>query len=195
MIEECCSLVDLYTGIRNGSIEVQSTSSRPFEFPETFKEQPFSVVVASKQSGLFQPCNLPEVCRVSQGFKCEMGMSLIIKLRSTAHPGIHACIKGRLNFLINRSPSSSSADIASARYLVYVQCGCGTHLKCWGNTYPQCPPVPMPMLHKKLKRFVESSLISYSLTFCSLSDNHISDKGAHALSEALQVNQSLEDLE
>ena len=28
------------------------------EFPETYKEQPFSVVVASKQSGPFQPCNL-----------------------------------------------------------------------------------------------------------------------------------------
>ena len=33
-------------------------SSHPFEFPETFKEQPFSVNVASKQSGLFQSCNL-----------------------------------------------------------------------------------------------------------------------------------------
>ena len=28
------------------------------EVPETYKEQPFSVVVASKQSGPFQPCNL-----------------------------------------------------------------------------------------------------------------------------------------
>ena len=58
MVEECCSLFDLYTGIRDGSIEVLSTSICPFEFPETFKEQPFSVAVASKQSGLFQPCNL-----------------------------------------------------------------------------------------------------------------------------------------
>ena len=57
-VQECCSLVDLYTGIRDGSIEVLSTSSCPFEFPETYKEQPFSVVVASKQSGPFQPCNL-----------------------------------------------------------------------------------------------------------------------------------------
>ena len=47
VVQECCSLVELYTGIRDGSIEVPSTSSRPFEFPETYKEQPFSVVVAS----------------------------------------------------------------------------------------------------------------------------------------------------
>ena len=58
VVEECCFLVDLYHGIHDGSIEVPSTSSRPFEFPETFKEQPFSVAVASKQSGPFQPCNL-----------------------------------------------------------------------------------------------------------------------------------------
>ena len=58
VVEESCSLVDLYIGIREGSIEVPSTSSCPFEFPETFKEQPFSLVVASKQSGPFQPCNL-----------------------------------------------------------------------------------------------------------------------------------------
>ena len=58
VVEECCSLVDLYNGIRDGSIEVPSTSSRLFEFPETLKEQPFSVVVASKQLGPFQPCNL-----------------------------------------------------------------------------------------------------------------------------------------
>ena len=58
VVQECCSLVELYTGIRDGSIEVTSTSRCPFEFPETYKEQPFSVVVASKQSGSFQPCNL-----------------------------------------------------------------------------------------------------------------------------------------
>ena len=58
VVEECWYLVDLYNGIRDGSIEVPSTSSRPFEFPETFKEQPFSAVVASKQLGQFQPCNL-----------------------------------------------------------------------------------------------------------------------------------------
>ena len=55
VVEECCSLVDLYTGICDGSIEVLSISSCPFEFPETFKEQPFSVAVASNQSVLFQP--------------------------------------------------------------------------------------------------------------------------------------------
>ena len=54
VVEECWSLVDLYNGI----IEVLSTSSCPFEFPETFKEQPFSTVVASKQLRPFQPCNL-----------------------------------------------------------------------------------------------------------------------------------------
>ena len=58
VMEECWSLVDLYNEISNGSIEITSTRSRPFEFPETFKEQPFSVVVASKQLGPFQPCNL-----------------------------------------------------------------------------------------------------------------------------------------
>ena len=60
VVEECCSLLDLYTGICDSSIEVLSTSSCPFEFPETFKEQSFSVAMAStcKQSELFQPCNL-----------------------------------------------------------------------------------------------------------------------------------------
>ena len=53
-----CRVIYIYTGIRDGSIEVPSTSSRPFEIPEAYKEQPFSVVVASKQSGPFQPCNL-----------------------------------------------------------------------------------------------------------------------------------------
>ena len=58
VVEESCSLVDLYVGIRNGTIEVPSTSSSPFEFPETYKEQPFSVAVACKQMSPFQPCNL-----------------------------------------------------------------------------------------------------------------------------------------
>jgi len=58
VVKECCSLVDLYNGICNGSIEVPSTSSRPFEFSETLKEQPFSIVMASKQSVPFLPCNL-----------------------------------------------------------------------------------------------------------------------------------------
>ena len=49
VVQECCSHVELYTGIRDGSTEVPSTSSGPFEFPETYKEQPFSVAVASKQ--------------------------------------------------------------------------------------------------------------------------------------------------
>ena len=39
-------------------MEVPSTSIRPFEFSESFKEQPFSIIVASKQSGPFQLCNL-----------------------------------------------------------------------------------------------------------------------------------------
>ena len=45
-----------------------------------------------------------------------------------------------------------------------------------------------------MKRFVEPPLISCSLIFCSLWDNRISDEGAHALGEALGVNQSLQDL-
>ena len=47
------SLVDLYTGIRDGSVKVPSSSSRPFVFPEMFREQPFSVSVGSKHVG---PC-------------------------------------------------------------------------------------------------------------------------------------------
>ena len=51
------------------------------------------------------------------------------------------------------------------------------------------------ILHK-VKKFVESPLISCSsLTFCSLGSNQISDEGAHVLSEALRVNQSLQKLE
>ena len=38
VVEKRCSLVDLYNGICDGSIEVPSISSHPFEFPETFKE-------------------------------------------------------------------------------------------------------------------------------------------------------------
>ena len=48
-------------------------------------------------------------------------------------------------------------------------------------------------LHK-VKRFVEPPLISRSLTFCSLSENQIKDDGVRALSEALRVNQSLQEL-
>ena len=58
LVEESCSLVDLYTGIRDGSLEVPSTSSCPFVFPEVFREQPFSVLIGSKQCGPFQACNL-----------------------------------------------------------------------------------------------------------------------------------------
>ena len=43
VVKECCSLIDLYNGIHDGSIEVPSTSSRPFEFPATLKEQPFAI--------------------------------------------------------------------------------------------------------------------------------------------------------
>ena len=57
-VEESCSLVDLYAGIRDGTVEVPSASMSPFIFPEAFREQPFSVSVWSKQSGCFQPCNL-----------------------------------------------------------------------------------------------------------------------------------------
>ena len=45
-------------GIRDGTVEVPSASTPPFVFPEAFREQPFSVMVGSKQSGPFQPCNL-----------------------------------------------------------------------------------------------------------------------------------------
>ena len=58
VVEESCSLVDLYAGIRYGTVEVPSASTSPFVFPEAFREQPFSVLVGSKHSGPFQPCNL-----------------------------------------------------------------------------------------------------------------------------------------
>ena len=58
VVEESCSLVDLYAGIRDGTVEVPSASTSPFVFPEAFREQLFSVLVGSKESGPFQPCNL-----------------------------------------------------------------------------------------------------------------------------------------
>ena len=58
VMEESWSLVDLYTGIRDGSVEVPSTSSCPFVFPETFREQPFSVSVGSKHCGPFHACSV-----------------------------------------------------------------------------------------------------------------------------------------
>ena len=58
VVEESCSLVDLYAGIRDGTVEVPSASMSPFVFPEAFREQPFSVLVGSKLSGPFQPCNI-----------------------------------------------------------------------------------------------------------------------------------------
>ena len=38
MVEESCSRVDLYTRVRDGSVEVPSTSSCYFEFVMTFRE-------------------------------------------------------------------------------------------------------------------------------------------------------------
>ena len=60
VVEESCSLVDIYAGIRDGTVEIPSASTSPFVFPEAFREQLFSVLVGSKQSGPFQPCNLEE---------------------------------------------------------------------------------------------------------------------------------------
>ena len=54
VVEESWSLVDLYTGIQNGSVEVTSSSSHCFVFPETFREQPFSVSVGIKHCGSAQ---------------------------------------------------------------------------------------------------------------------------------------------
>ena len=62
VVQECCSLVELYTGIRNGSIEVPSTSSRPFEFPETYNEQLFSIAVIGPLSAMqYRAAKLGEV--------------------------------------------------------------------------------------------------------------------------------------
>ena len=51
-----------------------------------------------------------------------------------------------------------------------------------------------PSFAHKVMGFVEPSLISCSLTFCSLSGNWIKEEGARGLSEALQVNKSLQEL-
>ena len=53
--------------------------------------------------------------------------------------------------------------------------------------------VPLCALDK-VKRLVEPPLISCSLTFCSLSGNQIQE-GARVVARALQVNQSLQELE
>ena len=58
VVEESWSLMDLYTGIRDGSFKIPSTSTRPFAFPEVFREQPFSVSVGSKGSVPFHACSL-----------------------------------------------------------------------------------------------------------------------------------------
>ena len=83
VVEESWSLVDLYTGIRDGSVEVPSTSSRPFVFPETFREQPFSVSVGSKHCGPFHACSVSatpgEVAQFGTYIKyAKMGVSLLI---------------------------------------------------------------------------------------------------------------------
>ena len=56
--EESWSLVDFYTRIPDGSVEVPSSSSHPFVFPETFREQPFLVSVGSKHCGPFHACSV-----------------------------------------------------------------------------------------------------------------------------------------
>jgi len=88
VVEECCSLKDIYNGIHDGSIEVSSTSSRLFQFPETFKEQPFSLIAASKQS-VFQPCNLAVKLREMVSFCTYLKLIVErpnIKIQSTACP-------------------------------------------------------------------------------------------------------------
>ena len=58
VVKESWSLVDFYTGIRDGSVEVPSSSSRRFVFPETFREQPLSVSAGSKHCGPFHACSV-----------------------------------------------------------------------------------------------------------------------------------------
>ena len=58
VVKESWSPVDLYTGIRDGSVEVPSRSSRRFVFPETFREQPLSVSAGSKHCGPFHACSV-----------------------------------------------------------------------------------------------------------------------------------------
>jgi len=53
VVEKRCSLVDLYNGICDGSIEVPSSSSHPFEFPETKSEYPSSNTGVTKVSYSF----------------------------------------------------------------------------------------------------------------------------------------------
>ena len=38
VVEESCSLVDFYAGIRDGTVEVLFVSTSPFVFPEAFRE-------------------------------------------------------------------------------------------------------------------------------------------------------------
>ena len=58
VVEESWLLVDLYTGIRDGSVNVPSCSSHPFIFPLTLREYPFLMLVGSKHCSPFH-----QVCR------------------------------------------------------------------------------------------------------------------------------------
>jgi len=69
-------------------MEVPSTSIHPFEFSESFKEQPFSVIVAGKQKGPFQLCNLAAKLGEMAFFGTYLKFMVErpnIKLKSTAH--------------------------------------------------------------------------------------------------------------
>ena len=77
VVEESWSLVDLYAGIRDGSVEVPSSNSCPFVFLEMFREQPFLVSVGSKHCGPFHACSvsatLGEVAPFSTYIKYAVG--------------------------------------------------------------------------------------------------------------------------
>ena len=58
VVEELWTVLELYNGIRDGHIQVPSTTGRQFQFPAELKEQPLYTGVGSKQSGPFNSCSL-----------------------------------------------------------------------------------------------------------------------------------------
>ena len=56
VVEECCSLVDLYNGIRNAVLKFHPPAATLSSFLKPSKSSHFRS--CGKQSGPFQPCNL-----------------------------------------------------------------------------------------------------------------------------------------
>ena len=58
VVGELWTVLELYSGSRDGHIEVPSTAGRQFQFPEELKVQPLYAGVGSMQSGPFNLCSL-----------------------------------------------------------------------------------------------------------------------------------------